>query len=605
MTDAPEAQDPTQDALETRLARLEKWVEWLVAQEQARGNAPGARPTPVAAPVQPAAAQTPRPAIAPGPPVQPPPPAKPSTPFNASILVAAAGAGIFLLGVIFFLWLSFQRGWIGPELRILMGIAAGLGLGLLAAKLLLGDKRALGVCFLLAGLGTLQFTLWAAASSYKFIDPQFGFVAIAVVTLFAGGLAVRAKSPAALAVSLVSAFLAPPLFSTGAHHEVALSIYLALLGAAALAVPYLAGVGARWGVNRWLLVVVMWIYQWGIFAEGRAEDRPVLLGLMLLHYGLALLWIWLPGQSEPRPSTPTLLWFLASFMATASTAAYWDRLHFEKTWFAGACLGFAALHLLLVKPMRARLGTRQADLGLLVLAAGHLALAVPVALDWGWVGPLWGAFALLLAAAAGRVEDLEDWEQEEKRNLTLLALGMAALASLRWVVVSAEAWDRTRYLAYTHTQAPDPGVPFLNHLFALGLLGSAAWALLARRGGFVGAVGFIGLQILGVLTISRELAFALVQAGFEPRTAGIAVTLVWAAAGALQWLRSLSTEARGPRLGLAIAGYAWLGLASFKLIFIDLASSDLALKAVVFLGVGLIFLAAALVGSRVRDREDA
>jgi hypothetical protein len=173
------------------------------------------------------------------------------------------------------------------------------------------------------------------------------------------------------------------------------------------------------------------------------------------------------------------------------------------------------------------------------------------------------------------------------------------------VVVSAEAWDRIRHLATAHAGTAETGVPLFNHLFALGLLGSAAWALLARRGGVVGAVGFIGLQILGVLTLSREIAFALVKAGFEPRTAAIAVTLVWAAAGALQWLRSLSTEAKGLRLGLAIAGYAWLGLASFKLIFIDLASSDLALKAVVFLGVGLIFLAAALVGSRVRNREDA
>ena len=83
------------------------------------------------------------------------------------------------------------------------------------------------------------------------------------------------------------------------------------------------------------------------------------------------------------------------------------------------------------------------------------------------------------------------------------------------------------------------------------------------------------------------------------------MTLLWALAGAGQWLRSLSLEGKGPRLAFAIAGYAWLGLASFKLILFDLASSDLALKAVVFLGVGLIFLAAALVGSRARRKEDA
>lgn len=615
MTDSPEDLARPQESLDKRIARLETWVEWLVAQEKARGNIPGAAAataqTPTA-PAQAAAMTAPRPvppATVPAPvrpqAPRPAPDTKPAQPFNASILVAAFGAGIFLLGVIFFLWLSFQRGWIGPEMRILMGLAAGLGLGILAAMLLLGTRRALGVCFLFAGLGTLQFTLWAAASSYHFIEPQLGFMAIAVVTLFAGGLAARSKSPAALVVSLVSAFLAPPLFSTGGHHEVALSLYLALIAAAALTVPYLAGVGARWGTNRWLLVAVMWIYQWGIFFGALAEDRPLLFGLMLLHYGLALLWIWLPRQAEPKPATPTLLWFITSFMATGLAAAYWDKLGYEKTWFAAVCVGFGALHLLLVKPMRERLGSRQADLGLLVLAAGHLALAVPVAMAWRWVGPLWGAFALLLALAASKADALPEWEQEEKRNLTILAVGMAALASLRWAVVSVDAWDRHRYLANGVDGAFNAPMAFFNGLFALGLLATLAWGLLARRGGFVGLLGFLGLQVLGVLTLSSEVAYAAVRLGFENRTAGILVTLLWALAGAGQWLRSLSMEEKGPRLGFAIAGYAWLGLASFKLILIDLASSDLALKTVVFLGVGLIFLAAALVGSRARRGEDA
>jgi hypothetical protein len=280
-------------------------------------------------------------------------------------------------------------------------------------------------------------------------------------------------------------------------------------------------------------------------------------------------------------------------------------LGYEKTWFAGACVAFGALHLLLVKPLRSRLASRQADLGLLVLAAGHLALAVPVALAWRWVGPLWGAFALLLAGAAGKAHELPDWEQEEKRNLTLLAIGMALLASFRWAVVSIEAWDHHRYWAPSADAAVATPMAFLNGLFALGLLACLAWGLLARRGGLVGILGFLGLQVLGVLTLSSEIAYAAVKLGFEGRTAAIAVTLLWALAGAGQWLRSLSLEGKGPRLAFAIAGYAWLGLASFKLILFDLASSDLVLKAVVFLGVGLIFLAAALVGSRARRREDA
>ncbi|MFN8011539.1 MAG: DUF2339 domain-containing protein [Holophagaceae bacterium] len=614
MTVPPEDPDRSQESLEKRLARLEQWVEWLVAQEKARGNAPGrpAEPRPGPGMASPRAAgavaveaPAPAPEVAPAPrPPAPSPAAPASKPFNASVLVAAFGAGIFLLGVIFFLWLSFQRGWIGPEMRILLGLAGGLGLGALAAKLMLGGRRALGVCFLLAGLGTLQFTLWAASASYHFIDPAVGFVAVAAVTFFAGGLAARCASPAALVVTLVSAFLAPPIFSTGAHHEVALSVYLALLTVAALAVPYVAGVGARWGTNRWLLLAVQWMYQCVIFAGGRSEDRGLLVILMLVHFGLSFLWIWLPKQKEAKPSTPTLLWFITSLMTLGLAGAYWDKLGLEKTWFAGPCVAFGALHLGLVRPMRARLGTRQADLGLLVLAAGHLAIAVPVALAWRWVGPMWGAFALLLALAASKAEALPEWEPEERFNLTLLAVGMALLASLRWVIVSADAWDRTRWLMPSGAELSAAPTPFLNSLFALGLLATLAWGLLARRGGVLGALGFLGLQVVGVLTISSELAYAVVKAGFEPRTAGILVTLLWAGAGAGQWLKSLSMEARGPRLGFAIAGYGWLGLASFKLIVFDLASSDLALKAAVFLGVGLIFLGAALVGSRARRRDE-
>jgi uncharacterized membrane protein len=54
---------------------------------------------------------------------------------------------------------------------------------------------------------------------------------------------------------------------------------------------------------------------------------------------------------------------------------------------------------------------------------------------------------------------------------------------------------------------------------------------------------------------------------------------------------------------MAFAGYGWLVLGSFKLLVIDLASVDLLLRALAFLGIGALFLATALIASSVRKRR--
>jgi len=54
------------------------------------------------------------------------------------------------------------------------------------------------------------------------------------------------------------------------------------------------------------------------------------------------------------------------------------------------------------------------------------------------------------------------------------------------------------------------------------------------------------------------------------------------------------------RRALAIAGYGWLGLASLKLISLDLDHADVPTKALAFLGVGAVIITAALVGNKLR-----
>lgn len=577
MADLP--QDPTgsQD-LAPRVARLEAQVAWLLQQAQAGAPAPAA-PMPVR--------PQPRPV---------PVPATPRKELSPVVWIAGIGAAIFLFGAIFFFRWAIQQGWVGAELRFILGLLAGGTISAFAARLLLGDSRRLGVALLLAGLGTLQFTFRAGAMAYHFYPAALGLAAAALVTLLAGGLAARGRSGGALTVALASGLATPLVFSQGGHHEVALAIYLAVLMAAALAVPYLARAGGAWHGARWTALVGVWLLLLPACAEVLKADAGLLALILVLHLALAGLWAWLPGREE-TPGTPTVLWLVASILGTTYGWLLWKRLGLAPETFALPVLAVAALNLALVKPLRERMASRRADWGLLALAAGHLALAVPVALAWRWVGPLWGAFALGLAWASLKAEDSEF--SEEATALRWLAAALALLTTLRWAFHGLDG-------LFFHNRVM---TPFLNPAFAEGALASAAWWMLTRRGGPLGLISFLALEVVANVTLAFEAA-RLVQRlqapaspGWGPsRAASITMTLVWALSGAWQWMRGLGQRDTARR-ALMIAGYAWMGIASLKLIVSDLDRADTPLRALAFLGVGGIGMAAAILANRQRSGE--
>ncbi|NWJ40895.1 MAG: DUF2339 domain-containing protein [Geothrix sp.] len=577
-------QDPAaQPELAERVARLEAQVAWLLQRQQAP---PTQAPVPQAAP---ATRPLPRPVVR---------PAVPRKEISPVVWIAGIAASIFLLGTIFFFRWAIQQGWVGAELRFVLGLLVGGAIAAFAAKLILGDSHRLGVALLLAGLGTLQFTFRAGAMEYHFYAAPLGLAATALVTLLAGGLAARGRSGGALTVALVSGLVAPLVFSQGGHHEVALAVYLAVLMAAALAVPYLARTGGSWHGARWTALVGVWLLLLPACLDVMKGDAATLALLLVLHLVLAGLWAWLPGTEE-RPGTPTVLWLVASILATSYGWLVWKRMDLAVETFALPVLLVAALNLALVQPLRHRMGGRCADWGLLALIAGHLALAVPVALAWAWVGPLWGAFALGLAWASLKAEKGDF--AEEATALRWLAAALALATTLRWAF---HGLDGLLFSSHGYT-------PLLNPAFAEGALASAAWWLLTRRGGPLGLISFMALQVTANVTLAFEAA-RLVQRlqaparpglGYGPsRAASIAMTLVWALSGAWQWMRGLGQRDEARR-ALMIAGYAWMGIASFKLIAADLDHADTPLRALAFLGVGAIGMAAAILANRSRSGE--
>ena len=605
--------------LEARLVRIEQAIGWLIDLEQRRqqaastmsvavqtGPVQGAPGATVAStqlqvePVQQAyatqtAASPATGAVASHAPVQAE--AQRGFELSSTTLVAGVGGAIFLAGAIFLLSYSIQQGWVGEELRFIGALIAGVGLTALATKLMLGTGRKIGVSVLLAGLGTLQLAFRVGAIDYQFFPPMIGFAGVFVGTVFAGALAARARSGGAMTIALISGLLAPMAFSQGGHHEIELAGYLALLMASALVVPLASGQGGDWKVSRWLAVVGTWLMLAFCVVEVHGTaNRNILLALLVLHHALAGVWIWLPGRANLLPKTPTTLWMLVSLAASSLGWQIWDEQDWPVEFFSIVMVAYAAAHLALVPFARRKMGSGIADTGLLALAGGHLALAVPVALDWQWVGAAWGVFALGCAWAASRNASAQ--AGDERRAFTTLALGFATIASLHWLTPAH--WFLSSYSDGAAEGAN--WLPFINPFFVEGLLATAAWALLIRVKK-IAPLAFFGGQIVGALLFSREIAGMVYLASESTRAGSISSTLVFAFVGAAQWIASLRMEKSQRQSALTIAGYAWLGVAAVKLLVHDLADADTPLRAIVFLGVGAIFLAAAVLGHRLRGEK--
>ncbi len=560
-------------SLQARVAALEAQVARLVA-------APAPRPGPAPRPIP-----TPRP-------MPTRPPAEPKAPTNPGLVIAILGSAIFLLGAIFFLGWSIQQGWLGPAPRMGLGLIFGGGLAAFAARLILKGTRKLGVCVLAAGLGTFMFSLYYGSASAHLIAPSLGFAGTAVSVIFAGSLAARAKSGGALSVALLVGFLAPIVFGEGGHHEVALTIYLAVLFAAALAVPYLSGTGARWFGSRLIALLGMAALLCAACAEVQRADAGLLLILLALHGLLAGLWIWLPSHPE-RPIAALVFWMLEDAALSGLAFLAWKELGWMTEGFAAPLILLGAVNLAMVKPLRARLGDRSADFGLLALAAAHLGLALPVALAWSWAGVSWGLLALCFAVAATLAEE---GEGPKPLHLQLLALGFAMLASLRWIAADWDLWGDVLLHDGIWT-------PFFNAAFATGLLATFAWALLARKGA-LRILGFLGAEGMAHLVLPLEIAYAFHRGGASWHEADLAFTFFWALSGAAHWLLGLKREGAEGK-ALLIAGYVWLGFAAFKLIVVDLSGAGMGWRALAFLLVGAIFLGVALLGQRLRAKESA
>lgn len=334
-------------------------------------TAPAPAAPPPVPPSEPGAIKTPTPpAVVPAPNFRPvvepkPRPATPRAPapsinleqFMGAKLFAWVGGLALFLGIIFFVKLSIERGWISPELRTAIGFV--IGAGLVGAGVVIQRRKpyaTLAHTLCATGIVVLYGVSFAAHALYH-IPPfnhalvTFGMMTLITATAFL--LAVRMEAQVVAVLGMLGGFLTPILCSTGQDNPGGLFGYIALLDIGVLAVAK----HQRWlhltalAAGGTILMQAGWMvkfFRTSGYAMGSATWIPVIV--FLGFAALFMLAAWWSRQREDEDAYPAgaALALCGSALFTAFVFLGFGAITERPTLLYSFVLGINAVVLLIV-----------------------------------------------------------------------------------------------------------------------------------------------------------------------------------------------------------------------------------------------------------------
>jgi len=174
-----------------------------------------------------------------------------------------------LFAVTFFLKYAFDNNWVGPRGRVGIGILLGAALYPWSQRLLHKGYKYFSEGIAALGAATLYLSLWAGWHYYAIFPQSTAFALMIVVTVATFAVAVGRNSERIALLAQIGGLSTPLLVSTGENHEVALFMYLAILGAATLGLAWVR----TW---KWLLPLqfaATLFFFWGWYDEFYSEPE--------------------------------------------------------------------------------------------------------------------------------------------------------------------------------------------------------------------------------------------------------------------------------------------------------------------------------------------
>jgi uncharacterized membrane protein len=496
-----------------------------------------------------------------------------------------------LVGLSYFLKLAIENNWIGPATRVLIGLAAGVGLLLWSERF---RKRGFGgfsYSLKALGIGALYLSLWASFQLYHLVSSVTAFGAMVLVTLTSAGLSMAQDSELLAGFALVGGFLTPVLVSTGENREVALLSYLMLLDLGAVWVVAVKGwkrllAGAFVGT---MLLFGGWAL--GYYSDAHLTTTTIFATLFFLLFA-AIPFVG-RGETGGTDSHREIVWWLLVLNA----AVYFGTLlwmmagrHQELlAWMAFAVAGF---YFALSRTVLGKWNSSDFEALHLVLAIAFFTAGILFLLNGRWITFAWDVEAaglLWLGLRTGR----QLW-----RNAAAVVLGLAIV----------------RLLA---TGTEFQTVLLLNPRFGLFVMTIAVAAVLVfvslrwndRDSRYWAGGAVIVINLLALFALSLE-----VQDYFRPQ--------LWSGLGQDSWRAAYTAEAFTYSAlwmlygtALMVVGFwkreaflRWQGIlllaiTAVKVFFFDIATLQRGYRITAFIVLGVILLAVSFFYQRVASSQ--
>jgi uncharacterized membrane protein len=358
-----------------------------------------------------------------------------------------------LIGVAWFLKLAFDRNWIGPPVRVWIGLAA-------AAGLVVGSERFRrqgfpAFSFSLKALGTsiAYLSLWAASSVFHLGPQWLIFLAMTAVTIANAVLARRQNSELLGLYALAGGLATPALLSMGHSNEIFLFSYLALLNAGALFLM----ASHQWKRVAWaaLLGTAVYYTGWSLVKDDPSRLPLTVFFLALFFAGFAVAPFLILRGSTSLPGS-----FFVAF-PVANAAATWVALmvlfaakdqHAGRPWVT---IALACGCLLMAAARRRPAVLSTTNVGLAIF---FVTVAVPLEFDGTGVTLCWLGESLALVALA------KVGANPAMRVFATLVLTVSSLSLLAdWIAGT-----------------PQPLAVVNNMHFATNLVGAVVFAIVTR-----------------------------------------------------------------------------------------------------------------------------
>lgn len=214
-----------------------------------------------------------------------------------------------LFGVAFFFKYAVDNQWIGPGMRVALGIAAATFSLFIGEWMSLRNQKVFAQGLTGLGLALLYLSFYATFGFYHLLPQSIAFLLMALTTLAAGGLALHYSTPAVAVLGLLGGYLTPVLLSTGEDHPWVLFGYAFLLNLGGLTLVRVR----RWLPLESLCMIATFLLYAGWVSQWLADDtRPVATVFAIMFYA-----------QFAAGSISRAVWTAAQFLAGTAPIIIW------------------------------------------------------------------------------------------------------------------------------------------------------------------------------------------------------------------------------------------------------------------------------------------